>query len=155
MQLKRGLNVAITRNTLTQHLATRAESVTTRTNIVVTQTDVFTLESQLLANNPHAWKVNGRLTETVRDRPHMTDITRPHPHRPSAVLIDESRTLRPQKRLEHLWGLSRMGRAAQSVSSASTRLINRRSAASSRLDASSPSKSLMSFVASVTMSRAS
>nr|DAK80327.1 MAG TPA: hypothetical protein [Caudoviricetes sp.] len=60
MQLKRGLNVAITRNTLTRHLAVRAESVTTHTNIVVTQTGVFTLESQLLANNPHAWKVNGR-----------------------------------------------------------------------------------------------
>jgi hypothetical protein len=41
-------------------LAETTESVTTRTNIVVTQTGVFDLESQLLANNPHAWKVNGR-----------------------------------------------------------------------------------------------
>lgn len=57
---KRGLFVAITRNTLTQNLAKGTESVTTRTNIVVTQTGVFTLESQLLANNPHAWKVNGK-----------------------------------------------------------------------------------------------
>lgn len=60
IQLKRGLNVAIMRNPLTQNLAIKAESVTTRTNIVVTQTGVFALESQLLANNPHAWKANGR-----------------------------------------------------------------------------------------------
>lgn len=78
MQLKRGLNVAIMRNTLTRHLAVRVESVTTRTNIVVTQRGVFTLESQLLANNPHAWKVNERLTETVKDQCEVADTTHHH-----------------------------------------------------------------------------
>nr|DAS60887.1 MAG TPA: hypothetical protein [Caudoviricetes sp.] len=127
------------------------------TNIVVTQRGVC-LRRPVASKQPTCVeseqgvnKVKGRLTETVRDRRHDANTTRP----PITRRLSITQTEAPRGALSTSGGLGRAGRAAQSVSSASTRSISRRSATLIRLAVPSSSKIPMSFVTSVTMSRAS
>nr|DAK80326.1 MAG TPA: hypothetical protein [Caudoviricetes sp.] len=101
-------------------------------------------------------KVNGKLTEPVRDQHGGGRHHSPPPHTALLQSRDKSYTLRSSEALRTPLRTSEGGgRAAQSASSASTRSISRRSATSIRLATSSLSKITMSFVISVTMSRAS
>nr|DAR67720.1 MAG TPA: hypothetical protein [Caudoviricetes sp.] len=102
MQLKRGLNVAITRNALTQNLATKGEKCDDTHQYWSNTNGCFYPRKQVASKQPtcveskgKANKVNGRLTEAVRDqhpgdRHHSPRRTPPFHH-----LRDKSHTLRP------------------------------------------------------------
>ena len=97
--------------------------------------------------------MNGRLTETVRYQHPVADPPHTPPH--TALLSSErqvTHTEAPRGVLGASGGPGKIGRAAQSVSSASTRSISRRRATSVRLVVSSSSKFRMLFVISVMMS---
>lgn len=73
-------------------------------NIVVTQRG-FALESPLLANNPHAWKVNGRLAESKREVSGNYEGSAPrgrHHPPPFYHPRHKSRALRPPEALRML-----------------------------------------------------
>ena len=169
MQLKRGLNVAITRNALTQNPVTKGGKCDDTHQYCSNTNGCFYPRKPVASKQPtcveserEVNKVNGRLMETMRVRA-RADITCPPRHTPPFHhLRYKPYTLRPPEALRTplraCEGPREPGQSASSAmkaSSASTRPISRRSATSIRLDTSSPSKSLMSFVTSVTMSRAS
>lgn len=163
MQPKWGLNVAITRNTLTQNLAIKGEKCDDTHQYCSNTNGCFCPRKQVASKQPtcveserEVNKVNERLTEAVKGRHAAIRTTRPHhtpPFYPPETRIAHTEATRSAQNTSG--GLRRVGLAAQSASSASTRSINRRSATSIRLATPSSSKSPMSFVTSVTMSRAS
>lgn len=155
MQLKRGLNVAITRNTLTQNLATRGRKCDD-THQYCSNTNGCFHPGKPVASKQSACveskrKVNESCERSAHEPTSLTPHTPPFHH-----LKYKSYTLRSSEALRTPLRTSEGGgRATQLVSSASTRSISRRSAASVRLATSSSSKVTMSFVISVTMSRVS
>ena len=77
MQLKRGLNVAITRNALTQNLATRGRKCDDTHQYCSNTNGCFNPRKPVASKQPtcveseqEVNKVNGKLTETVRDWRH-------------------------------------------------------------------------------------
>lgn len=172
---KRALNVAITRDTLTQNLATRGRKCDDTHQYCSNTNGCFYPGKPVASKQPtcveserEVNKVNGRLTETVRDWRHDGRHHSPHHAPPFHSPRDKSHALRPPEALRTLLVASkgaggaaqlphsaRLVSSAMKASSASARSINCRSAAPIRLAASSPSKSLMSFVTSVMKPRTS
>ena len=163
---KRGLNVAITRNTLTRHLATRAgkcddthQHCSNTNGCFYPRKPVASKQSTCVESEREVNKVNGRLTETVKGQ--CRSGHPPATRRPSTAL---RRTEATRSVLSASGGLRKVGRAAQpassvssamKTSSASTRSISRRGATLIQLAVSTPSNSRMSFVDSTARSRTS
>lgn len=149
--------VAITPKTLQHsHLPRGGGVCGIYTNIVVTQR-CFCPRKPIVSKQPTCVESKREVNENCEGSAlwRSTPLT-PHHTPPFYRPRDELHGLRTPEALRTPLGSSGgWDEVAQSVSSASTRSINCRSATSVRLATPSSSKILMSFVTSVTMSRAS
>lgn len=115
MQLKRGLNIAIMRNTLTRHLATKGGKCDDTHQYCSNTNGCFYPRKPVTSKKPacveserEVNKVNGRLTETVKGYTHCDYLLLTH--RLSATLGDKSHALRPPEAWNASGGLRRMRR---------------------------------------------